>query len=885
MAALRTILHRIAGMFGRQGRERELDVELEAHLQLHAEDNLRRGMTPADARRAAIVALGGIEPTKEAVRQRRGLPFFDSLAQDLRYSLRSLRKNPGFAAIGVLTLAVGLGANTAIFSVVNSVLLRPLSFREPDRLVGLWQTNTALNAERESVSPANFLDWREAATAFEDIVAMSYWSFDYTGKGEPESFSGELVTQDFFHLLGIAPQWGRAFLAEEYQPGHEHVVVLSHGLWERRFGSDPGIVGQTISLRDEAYTVVGVLPADFHMQWLGKDREVFAPMPLTPQLRLLRTANYLDVLGRLKPGVSLEQAQASLAGTAARLAATYPTEDGSVGVSLLPLAELLVGRIRPMLLLIAGAVGLVLLVVCANIANLLLVRGSRRGRELAIRVSLGAARWRVIRQLLTEALTLCAFGCVGGLLLARWLLKLVVGLQHTSIPRLEQADMGWQVLAFGAALSVLTAVFAGLAPALHLSRGDLQSAMRQGAAGARGASRQGLKGFFVISEVALALTLLAGAGLLLRSLVNLLHVDLGYAREHVAVLQVYVWNRYSTTAQRAQYFKEAVSRVAAVPGAEAAGAASSTPLFLGGPDESSRFAIEGRPPVRPDQQPTAIQTVATPGYFQALGIPLIRGRLLNAFDSADSLPVAVINRTMAERYWKGEDPLGRRIEIQPLVRGAAGVVCEIVGIVGDTRQWGPEQRPGAEFFRPHAQEPTGSMAFVVRTAGDPAMMVKAVKDAIWSVNKKVSFYEVQTLAHLEDLSLANRRLSLILLGLFAALAVALAALGIYGVMSYSTALRTQEIGIRMALGAQRGQVAGMIVAEGLRLALGGIASGLALALGLTRLLAKMLVGVGAADPLTFAGVALLLLSVASLACYLPAWRATRVDPLVALHHE
>jgi putative ABC transport system permease protein len=882
---LRAWFLRVAGLMHKDRRDRDLSVELESHLQFHIEDNLRRGMNSQEARRQALVVLGGIEPAKEAYRARRGLPFLDTLWQDLRFSLRALRKNPGFAAIGVLTLAVGLGANTAIFSVVDAVLLRPLPFHEPDRLVGLWQTNSALNSEREAVSPANFLDWREGVTAFEDVVAMCYWSFDYTGKGEPENFSGELVTKDFFRLMGVTPQLGRAFLAEEYEPGHEHVALLSHGLWQRRFGGDPGIVGQTISLRDESYTVVGVLPADFHLQWLGQDREVFAPMPITPQLRQLRTANYLDVLARLKPGVTLEQARASLAATAVRLAKEYPTEDGSVGVSILPLAEELVGRIRPMLLLVAGAVGLVLLVVCANIANLLLVRGSQRGRELAIRVSLGAARWRVVRQLLTEALTLGVLGCTGGLLLARGLLKFIVELQRTGIPRLEQAGMDWQVMAFGAALSLVTALLAGLAPALHLSRGDLQSAMRRGGAGSRGGSRQGLKGFFVISEVALALTLLAGAGLLLRSLVNLLRVDPGYAREHIAVLQVYVWNRYSTPAQRAQYFEEAVRRVASVPGVEAAGAASSTPLLLGGPDESSRFSIEGHPPVRPDRQPTAIQTVATPGYFHAMGIPLLRGRLLNAFDTAESLPVVVINRTMAQRYWPGEDPIGRRITVEPLFRGAASVTCEIVGIVGDTHQWGPEERPGAEFFRPHTQDPTGSMAFVVRAGGNPSSMLKAVKDAIWSVNNKVSFYGVQTLVHLEEQTLANRRLSLLLLGAFAALAVALAAMGIYGVISYSTAQRTQEIGIRMALGAQRSQVAGMIVGEGLRMALAGVAAGLALALLLMRLLAKMLFGVGAADPLTFAGVIALLLSVALAACYLPARRATRVDPLVALRYE
>ena len=885
MRPLRAWFVRFAGMFRKARRDGEFAAELDSHLQFHVEENLERGLSPDEARRRALVALGGIEPAKEAYRDRRGLPLLETFTQDVRFGLRMLRKNPGFTAVAILTLALGIGASTAIFSVVNAVLLRPLPFREPDRLVSLWQTNLGRGAEVEAVSPANFLDWRDDSPAFEEMVAIGYWSFDYTGKGEPEAFTGELVTKDCFHLLGASAAIGRTFLPEEYEEGKEHVVMFSHGLWERRFGSDPSIVGQTISLRDETYTVVGILPADFHLPWLGEDREVYAPMQFTPQMKSWRGAGNLQVMARLKPGVTADQARAMLARTAARLSREYPTENGSVGAALRPLDEQMVHDIRPTLWLLSAAVGIVLLIACANVANLLLVRGSQRGRELAIRTSVGAARSRVVRQLLTENLVLGALGCTGGLLLARWSLKIVLSLRGTEIPRLDQTTIDWRVLAFGIVLGLATVLLFGLAPALQVTRRDLHAAARRRTWSAGFGRRQGLRGLIATSQVALALTMLAGTGLLLRSLVNLLHVDPGYSGEHVVGLQVFAWGRYTNPAQRAAYFKDAVRSVSTVPGVEIAGATSGLPLLFGGPDATGRFSIEDRPPLRPDQMPTAIQTVVTPAYFATLGVRLVRGRLFSDFDSADSPRVVLINQTMASRYWPGEDPIGKHILVRLFSAGSNSVNCEIVGIVADSRQQGPEGSVAPEFFHPHPQAPTGSMAFVVRTAGDPEQMIKPIKDAIWSVDNKVTFYQVTTMKSLMDTALATRQLTVALLGAFALLAVTLACIGLYGVMSYSTSQRTHEIGIRMALGAQRTQVLGMVVADGLRMVLAGVAAGMVLALLLLRLLAKMLYGVSAADPVTYAGVAALLVLVALAACYLPARGATRVDPLVALRYE
>ncbi len=887
MSLLRAWFQRLAGLFHRERRDRELAEELESHLQMHIEDNVRSGMSPKEARRNALIKLGGVEQTKEIYRDQRGVPVLENFIQDLRYGARMLRKNPGFTLVAVLTLALGIGANAAIFSVVDAVLLRPLPYRDPAQIMTVWQNSPRRQIVDGRVSPANFLDWKNRNIVFQDLVAMTYWNLDYAGKGEPELFLTELVSKDFFNMLGVRAEIGRTFLPEEYEPGRDKVIVLSHGLRERRFGSDPNVIGQKITFSVGDFVIAGVLPADFTLPWIGREREIFVPLTFTPEEQKVRGDDYLHVLGRLKPGISVEQARAAMAPIATRLAEEYPTENAGAGIAIVPAMEKTVGKVRPMLLALLTAVGLVLLTGCVNVANLLLARGSSRQREMAIRIALGAGRARLMRQLLTESFLLTVLGCGGGLLLAGWSARLLVALQPGDIPRLKGATIDSRVFLFAVGISLLTALIFGLAPSLQASRADLQGSLKEsGDRAGTGASRRGLRSALVVTEVTLAVVLLVGAGLLIRSFINLINVNPGYVSDHVIGLQVFVWDRYSTPDLRRAYFEQAIQNVAALPGVEHVGVVAPLPMLLGSPRRPIQLGIEGRAQVRPDQRPAALQSVATPGYFAAMGIPLLRGRLFDSSDRRDSKPVVLINQKMAQTFWPGEDPIGKEISLsQSQGSPAPPLKCEIVGIVGDVRQFGPEGAPMSEFFRPHAQEPSGSMAFVVRTGTDPMSLLKPIEGAIWQANKSIPFYAVNTMRQLLENSWANRRFSVVLLAGFALVALVLAMIGIYGVVSYSTAQRTREIGIRMALGAQRQDVMGMVVGQGMRLVLIGVAAGIVGALFMGRLLSTLLFGVSSLDPVTFFAVGLVLILVALTACYIPARRAMRVDPMVALRYE
>jgi putative ABC transport system permease protein len=805
----------------------------------------------------------------------------ETIIQDLKYGFRSLSKSLGFTSAAVLALALGVGANTAIFSVINGVLLRPLPYPQPESVVSVFQHDTKTGVERSPVSLANFLDYRERAQSFSGMAALRPYGFDSTGEGEPETFHSWLVTEDFFDVMGVAALHGRVPAREEFRAGHEAVVVLSHGLWRRRFGGDPSVVGRKLTLDGNPYTVVGVMPPEFHLM---EKRGMVAPFVFGEADARRRGASFLTVVGRLKPNVSVGAARGELKGIAERLAQEHPQTNREMGATVVGLSEQMLGGVRPMLLVLLGAVGLVLLIACANVASLLLARGAERGRELAIRAALGAGRARLARQLLTESVIIASLGGALGVLLAWWGIDMILALSPGNLPRAEHVSLSLPVLGFATALSLATALVFGLIPSLQFSKPDLNEALREGGRTASaGAGRHRLRRGLVVAEIALALVLLVGAGLLVRSFARLLRVDPGFSPENTLALQVHVYDQYPKAEQQAAFFEEVLGRVSALLGVRAAGGSSAPPFVGEGSIEiESDFTVEGRPAPQPGQEPSAQHTIVTSDYFRAAGVPLRRGRQFEKADDADSVPVVIVNETFARRYFPGEDAVGKRIVVKRLTEPVAR---EIVGVVGDVRHTGLDGEPTPELFMHTLQVPFGSMTFVVRTEGPPLALLPAVKREVWSVNRGLPFYSVATMEQLVADTLKGRRFSLALLGTFAVLALALAAVGIYGLISFSTSRRAHEIGVRMALGAQAGDILKMIVGEGLLLGLAGVALGAAGAFALTRFMAGLLFGVTPADPPTYAAVAALLLLIALLASYIPARRATKVDPMAALRYE
>jgi putative ABC transport system permease protein len=807
----------------------------------------------------------------------------DTLIRDIRYGSRMMLKNPGFTAVAVLALALGIGANTAIFSVVNSVLLRQLPYPHPDRLVMVWETDK--NGAPTLVSPGNFADWSEQNETCEQIAALRGWDANLSGVDEPERLRGAMGTARLFDALGLAPMLGRTFSPDEDQPGSNRVVVLGYGLWKRRFGSDPSIVGRTVTINGIDRTVIGIMPAQFKLPiiTIGKSAEqteIWTTWVMDPSYRKRRDVGQLLVVARLKQGATAEQAQAELSAISYRSNPT-PTTDQRIDSQVAQLHRSLVGNSRPALLVLFGAVSFVLLIACANVANLLLARAATRQKEIAIRAALGAGRWRIIRQLLTESIVLSLIAAVIGLVFALWCTDALVALSPADLPRLEEIGIDLRVLGFTLVVSLLTGVAFGLAPAWQASTTDLNESLKEGGrTSTAGFGLRRTRHVLVISELALAVVLLVGAGLMIKSFVRLSGVDAGFDAPNVLTLAVSLPGaKYPESEQQAAFFQQVISRIESLAGVQSAGAVSAVPLT--GWQNKTSFAIEGRPETSQTEELHA----ASPGYFQAIGIPLLRGRAFTEQDRSNAERVVIVSEGLAHRYWPDEDPIGRRIQL-------GGDSHEpwrtIVGIVGDVKQSGLDSESTREYYISYLQDTwgiTSDMTLTVRTVSDPLSLVAAARSQVQVVDKDVPAYNIRTMAQLRALSAAPRRFQMILLGCFAGLALLLAAVGLYGVMSYAVTQRTHEIGIRMALGAQSRDVLKLVVSQGLVLTAAGVMIGLVAAFGLSRLIASLLYGVSATDPATFLLVSLLLVAVALLACYLPARRASKTDPMVALRYE
>jgi predicted permease len=805
-----------------------------------------------------------------------------TLPLDLRFALRTLRQNLAFTCAAVFTLGLGIGTNSAMFSVIDGVLLRPLPFPRSDRLVNVWETMLKRNIPKFPVAPANYFDWRAQNQAFSAIGAYQQSTFNLaSGDGEPERYLGAICDRGLFETLQVSPLLGRLFTQEEEPAGRDGIVLLGYGLWRQRFGGDSAIVGQRLTLNGKSRLVIGVMPEGFQYP---PQATMWAPLGFDNQARSRRDLHQLRVIARLKDEISLERARSDFQTIGSRLAEQYPDLDKDANVAVNPVLEDTVGQLRPALLILLGAVAFVLLIACANVANLLLAKAVGRQREMAIRTCLGAGRARLARQMLTESLILSLIGGAAGLLIASAAFRTFLALAPASVPRLNQVALDSRAVTFTVLISLMTGLFFGLAPAWHALKTDVHALLKEGSRG--GGTRSRLRSALVIAEVAAALILLAGAGLLIRSFHEIAHVDAGFDPEHVMTMRLapapFKYRGHDDL--QIELARGILRGVSALPGVQSAAISTDVPL-LGNPVYIMRF--EGRPPVTPSQAPLANYFVVTPSYFGTMGMRLVRGRGISDRDVAGSPPVVVVNQTLADRYFPGEDPVGKRLEIgfstPPNWR-------EVIGVVADVRTAGLDLDTPVQVYAAYQQQPTlfglpVALTVLARTVQDPATLGAAMKAAILSVDRSQPVYAVQPMTEIVAQSIAQRRFSLALLTFFAAAALFLAAFGLYGVMSYIVVQRTAEIGVRMALGARASQVLLMVQRQGMTLVLAGLAIGVGGGLLLTRLMTSLLFRVSPADPITFLAVAVTLIVVSLLACYLPARRATRVDPLIALRYE
>jgi putative ABC transport system permease protein len=870
--------------------EADVDEELAFHLAMRSRDFEASGMSPDEARRAAAERFGDVaqigtqlrdhDRQRQQVHRRREV--MGDLAQDLTYGFRALRRSPGFSVVAILTIALGIGATTAIFSVINGVVLRPLPYAEPDRIVMVWMDNTHQGVEKDIHSYPNFEDYRTQNTVLSEMAGFSTTSLTITGGEEPQRIRGAAVMADLFRVLRVTPAIGRVFTTEEEAPGNDGVVVLSHGFWVRAFGGDRRVVGTTVQLNGSPRTIIGVMPPDFAFP--AKDTEAWVPLDVDPQLREARNSFWLSAVGRLRPEVTLERAEADLATIASRIAEEYPGQQG-YGANLVPLPDEVVGgTVRTALWVMMGAVVAVLLIACANVANLLLSRAAAREREIGVRVALGASRRRVVRQLLTESVLLGIIGGVAGVVVAWAGLRLLMRLAPADLPRIEQVSLDPVMFGLALLLSVVTGLAFGLVPALQSSRTAVSAALREGGRGGT-AGRQGqrLRRVLVGAQLAMVVVLLTAAGLMIRSFIELQRVDLGFRAENLLTMRLQpAPARYDSAATLQVFYGDLLERTRAIPGVQ--DAAAITDIFLSETPRSTVFVVEGQPLAPDDKRMETPLDAVTPNYFQVMGIPLLRGRVFTEQDRSGSPDVAIINEGFASRYWPAEDAVGKRFKFGDDADSDAPWMT-VVGVVGDMRRTGFDRPVRYETYLPYAQFTARTMTLVVRTVGDAATMAGPVRQAVRTIDPDQPVFDVRTMDETLSGMMAQRRFSMALIAMFATLALLLALVGVYGVTAYLVAQRTREIGVRLALGAEPGSVVGMVVRQGMGVAAVALALGVAAALALTRLMAGLLYGVSSTDLLTFAAVVALLATVTAVANWLPARRAARVDLSLALRGE
>ncbi|HJP93181.1 MAG TPA: ABC transporter permease [Pyrinomonadaceae bacterium] len=800
---------------------------------------------------------------------------------DIRYAVRSLLKRPGFTLIAVVTLALGIGANTAIFSAINALLLKPLPFPELDRVVAIWDKMPSRGVVHNEVAMANYLDWQQQNKSFEQLAIYRWWSANLTGIDTPERVQGFLVSPNFLDAIGIKPIMGRNFYPEENQPGKNAVAILTYGLWQRRFGGDPNIVNKTITINSIARTVVGVMPERFSFPTGG---EVYAPLVMTPELMKSRGNHAYYVIGRLKPGTTIQSAQAEIANITARLEQQYPETNTGWGATVYPIVADTVREYDTALWVMMGAVGFVLLIACANVANLMLARASGRQREIALRAALGASRWRIVRQLLTESVIVALIGGALGILVGFWSIDALRVSNPADVatfaPGWYQLGINFTVLAFTLGISLLSGIVFGLAPALQVSKPNLNNALKEGSRQTSGSSHW-LRSGLVVVEVAISLVLLVGAGLLARSFVSLLRTNPGFNPDHILTMNIVLSGaKYKEEAQSAAFFNDLVQRVKAQPGVESAALVNYLPLS--GSNSSDAYLIEGMPKPAPGEENEGRYRVCTPDYFRTMQIPIIEGRGFTEQDKAGAPPVVIVNEMLARKHWPGESAIGKRIRFYGPPERAAWM--EIVGVVKDVKHL-LNLPVTPEYYLPHAQDSWDAMVLVARTSVEPSSLAGVLRQQVWSIDKDQPVFDVKTMQEVRSESVALYSFSSVMLAIFAGVALLLASIGIYGVMAFAVTQRTQEIGIRMALGARAADVLKLVVKHGMKLALLGTVLGLVVSWAVTRFIDKLLVGVQPTDLLTFSVVSAFLLAAAFIACYVPARRATKVDPLKALRYE